>query len=287
MSDTINLMLYSNTSYFSRNEQYSKLNMSVNMYERRNDHKFSLHWHDFYELELIVDGTVTHTVNNHEYHLKRGDIHFITQADFHKITITSPTVTIFNLVFLPKALSSNVMDSILSLGFCHTSLTEKQFNEIYSELQFLLEQYNNIAIAPNTLLLNNSLERVLILFLNTVFPDGYPKATEKRIRPLQNALIYMRENYSRPITLSDVSKAANLETTYFCRYFSSHMNMSFTDYLNKLRCSIASCFLSASDRPIEQIAFDVGYTSASYFSKTFRRFYGISPVAYRRNNGNL
>ncbi len=287
LSDKFDLKLYSQTPYFSRSDLYRDLGLSINTFAVCENQIFTAHWHDFYELELIVDGNVTHTVNNREYQLKRGDIHLITQADFHQLHITSPTVTIFNLVFLPKALSSNVMDSILSLGFCHTSLTEKQFNEIYSELQFLLEQYNNIAIAPNTLLLNNSLERVLILFLNTVFPDGYPKATEKRIRPLQNALIYMRENYSRPITLSDVSKAANLETTYFCRYFSSHMNMSFTDYLNKLRCSIASCFLSASDRPIEQIAFDVGYTSASYFSKTFRRFYGVSPVVYRRNNGNL
>ena len=140
LSDKFDLKLYSQTPYFSRSDLYRDLGLSINTFAVCENQIFTAHWHDFYELELIVDGNVTHTVNNREYQLKRGDIHLITQADFHQLHITSPTVTIFNLVFLPKALSSTVMDSILSLGFCHTSLTEKQFNEIYSELQFLLEQ---------------------------------------------------------------------------------------------------------------------------------------------------
>jgi hypothetical protein len=177
LSDKFDLKLYSQTPYFSRSELYRELGLSINTFAVCENQIFTAHWHDFYELELIVDGNATHMVNNREYQLKRGDIHLITQADFHQLHITSPTATIFNLAFLPASLSPALMENILPLSFSSVSLSDEQFDELFIELKFLLNQYDNIDFLPNTMLLKNAFERVLLLFISYVFPNGVPKCT--------------------------------------------------------------------------------------------------------------
>ena len=46
-----------------------------------------LHWHDFYEIELVTDGVGTHTVNGTAYEWRRGEMHLMRLVDFHEIEL--------------------------------------------------------------------------------------------------------------------------------------------------------------------------------------------------------
>ena len=59
--------------------------------------------------------------------------------------------------------------------------------------------------------------------------------------------------------------------------------MPFSTYLTTSRMTRAKELLAGTDRPITEIAFDVGYNDSNYFSTAFRKHEGISPSQYRKN----
>ena len=59
--------------------------------------------------------------------------------------------------------------------------------------------------------------------------------------------------------------------------------LSPTDYVNQIRLRHASVLLTQSDFSISQIAQNCGFTDSSMFAKAFRRHYGQTPSAYRKN----
>ncbi len=47
----------------------------------------TLHWHDFYEIEVVTDGMGTHTANGKTYEWRRGEMHLLCPVDVHEITL--------------------------------------------------------------------------------------------------------------------------------------------------------------------------------------------------------
>ena len=60
--------------------------------------------------------------------------------------------------------------------------------------------------------------------------------------------------------------------------------MTFTEYLNTVRLNVAKDLLITSNYNLSEIAREAGYTDLSYFSKLFKKEYGISPSKYRKEN---
>ena len=58
--------------------------------------------------------------------------------------------------------------------------------------------------------------------------------------------------------------------------------MTCSTYLTTARMTKAKEFIAGTDRPITEIAFEVGYNNSNYFSTAFRKHEGISPSAYRK-----
>lgn len=59
---------------------------------------------------------------------------------------------------------------------------------------------------------------------------------------------------------------------------------NFTETLRKLRMEEASNLLMKSDDSIEKISEQIGYNSSDHFARTFRKYYGISPLKYRKKH---
>ena len=92
---------------------------------------------------------------------------------------------------------------------------------------------------------------------------------------------YMRKNYSRPITVSDIAAALNLSPKYLSRIYSAHTNSTLIAFLTDLRMKSAAVLLRHTGESISQISREVGYKDPLYFSKAFRRCFHCSPSEYR------
>jgi AraC-like DNA-binding protein len=96
------------------------------------------------------------------------------------------------------------------------------------------------------------------------------------------ALEFMKNNLAEPLTRDEVARACNMSYGYFSKIFHQKTGYTFTDLLNKFRIEKACTLFDQSGLNINQVALECGFTDQSYFSKVFRRYHGISPMAYRR-----
>ena len=92
----------------------------------------------------------------------------------------------------------------------------------------------------------------------------------------------MKNNLAEPLTRDEVARACNMSYGYFSKIFHQRTGYTFTDLLNKFRIEKACTLFDETALNINQVALECGFTDQSYFSKVFRRYHGISPMAYRR-----
>ncbi|MBE6680596.1 MAG: helix-turn-helix domain-containing protein [Ruminococcaceae bacterium] len=100
--------------------------------------------------------------------------------------------------------------------------------------------------------------------------------------PLQvnKILTYIKENYTSPITLEDICRQMNLSKQYCMRIFKKHMNTTINDYILDLRMRHAAYLLSSTYMNVNQAADYLGFSGTSYFSRVFKKYYGVAPSDY-------
>lgn len=92
---------------------------------------------------------------------------------------------------------------------------------------------------------------------------------------------YINENYSEKITLNAIADSVGFSKYYISRLFKQHMGVTIIDYLIKVRLDKAKELLGKGDYSIKQISFMIGYSDPNYFTWSFKKYLGISPIKYR------
>ena len=104
---------------------------------------------------------------------------------------------------------------------------------------------------------------------------------------ISDAKLYMAEHFSdSSLMLQDVAKAVGMSNSRFSTVFSQQNGQTFTEYLIYLRLSKARELLRSTDHRSSQIAFEVGYNDAHYFSYIFKKNIGMTPSEYRSRYQN-
>ena len=104
------------------------------------------------------------------------------------------------------------------------------------------------------------------------------RSSQRTKQVSDSAKRYIEENYQNPdMTITDISKALLLNQTYLRKMFKNEMNMTLTEYITKYRMHKAKKMILETDYKLSRIATEVGYSDVSYFSKCFKKYYGVSP----------
>jgi transcriptional regulator GlxA family with amidase domain len=93
---------------------------------------------------------------------------------------------------------------------------------------------------------------------------------------------WLQANPTHSITVSDMAREAVMEKRTFLRHFKSATGMTPTEYVQQLRIGKARELLQFTKRPVDQVAWAVGYSDAASFRRLFQRLVGLSPGEYRR-----
>lgn len=95
---------------------------------------------------------------------------------------------------------------------------------------------------------------------------------------------YLQHNYMlNDISLDSVSAILNLNASYFSSLFKRTFQVNFLDYLTELRMDAAKELLRDPLRSTAEVASMVGYESANYFTRAFKKKVGMTPTDYRRS----
>jgi len=92
---------------------------------------------------------------------------------------------------------------------------------------------------------------------------------------------FIEENSTDELSLAKVARVANISPTHLSEKFKRVTGMNFVDYVARRRFANACRLLQENDRPVSEIAFEVGFQSLSQFNRVFKRLGGKSPRAYR------
>ena len=98
---------------------------------------------------------------------------------------------------------------------------------------------------------------------------------------IHRAKEFIENHKSDPISLSEVARALNVSTFYFCKLFKKATGINFTEYLSRLRIEKAKNLLLNPNLRVSEIAYEVGFQSLTHFNRVFLRIVGRSPTAYR------
>ena len=99
--------------------------------------------------------------------------------------------------------------------------------------------------------------------------------------PIDNAIHYIRDNVGEPITLDDLAQLTNFSPCYLSHTFKKQTGYAPSEYVINTRLEKAQMLLTHSRKSVNEIAFDVGYSSASSFINVFTRKVGCTPKVYR------
>ena len=95
------------------------------------------------------------------------------------------------------------------------------------------------------------------------------------------ALSAIFENYSSPTSVDELATLCNLSKYHFCRVFKEEMKMTVVQYVTAYRISLAETMLKESDKAIDVIAEECGFSDISYFYRCYKRLRGVSPKKTR------
>ncbi len=103
-------------------------------------------------------------------------------------------------------------------------------------------------------------------------------------RVLAQTLQYMNRHYQEPLTIPELAKQANISCGYFRVLFRETTGSTPSEYLTQLKLKNACMLLYQTNLSIKEIASQVGFSDQLYFSRVFRKQYGIPPQLFRKQN---
>jgi AraC family transcriptional regulator len=110
--------------------------------------------------------------------------------------------------------------------------------------------------------------------------DNHQNEYVTRIHKVQD---YIEENYGKNLSTEELAVVAGFSKYHFNRIFKSVMQEPLSHYVNRIRMEQAVFMLAHfENKNITDIAYELGFTDSAIFSRAFKNYYGLSPIAYRK-----
>ncbi|MBD5509496.1 MAG: AraC family transcriptional regulator [Lachnospiraceae bacterium] len=262
------------------------------------DYSAVSHWHKDLEFIVIKKGTMTYNVNGELYDLYEGSGIMVNSRQLHYgfspehkecefiCILLSPELLSGNEWFYQnyiEPVTENSLYPYLLLSEDNwTNAILGKINRIYSSVALQTEQD-----LPYFTLTGEFLSIMKILFENLDNKTDNTTKESSELISLRNMITYMEEHFSRRITLENLALTGICCKSRCSFLFKKYLHETPMVYLAKLRLRKSLDALLNSDTSITDIAYAHGFCGASYYCETFQKYYGISPLQYRKAQNRL
>ena len=113
------------------------------------------------------------------------------------------------------------------------------------------------------------------------------KTEGRSLSAIDNALQYIRENYSENLSLKSLLELTDYSKSHFIRLFKERTGMNVSEYINKYRIEKACLDLIYTSNNITEIATANGFNNIQYFSRKFREYMKCTPKQYQKKRKKL
>lgn len=279
--------------FFHETKEHTPLDFPYNTYLCSIPMDFKsvkIHWHDEIEIIVIKKGEGTVFVNLTPYTVTSGDIVFIFSGQLHSIEQKDELAMEYeNIIFKPSLLKSSgydfCSDNFLKLLFSGRLEISPVINSTnQKEIQSLIEKIDILQIEKPygyQLGIKGKLFEIMSELVKTCAHSRTKSENSKILDKLKVVLTYISKNYQNPISIEEISAQCFYSKSYFMKFFKEATGMGFISYLNDYRLEIAAGLLKSTSDNIITIAESSGFENLSYFNRSFKKKYGVTPGKYR------
>lgn len=244
------------------------------------------HNHSFFQLIAIRSGFGRVMLEDKEYAIARGKIFLIEPQKTHAVFCDPGSSAPLKMLDIKFSVADRVLFAdLLAVGECFTLEDFSWFGAMFEKILRESEEK-----APHYYaMISNYLESMLIqiirerLSMRPVEDTGLPAKAQESIRGVNIASLmrYIQFNYSKIISLDDLSALAQVNKTTLIQIFKELHGTTPIRYINRIRMQKAKELLVNTDLGVGEIAELIGFQSIHYFSRYFRQKEGCSPIEYR------
>ena len=231
------------------------------------------HSHDFYEIVLVCKGRCTHTINSTVYAHKPDEIIFLRPGDYHSFLSQSEDLRVLSLSVeknefekLCEAYDMRIINLIKNINIPPIVCVPGTFSGIISHLN-VYDEYDC---------------KFVLLYLLKAFICSLNREKYKSPRSLENALREMQRPENLKEGVPALVRASGYSRPQLSRLIKKHRGVTPHEFVLTARLDRAYQSLILSDFPIDEIAWQVGFSSVSHFYKAFKTRFGITPYSLRK-----
>lgn len=251
------------------------------------------HRHNFFELVYICAGTGRQCINQNSFDYGPGHLFLITPEDCHSFDIATTTSFFFlrfNNIYLkdkgPQRQHIERLEYILQNANHRPGCILKHKSDkglVQPVVEAIIREYEEKDLYNKELVqqLVNTLIVVVARNIARQLPEQVNPGTEEKARDI---LRYVQTNiyYPEKLKAGTISERFGISEAYLGRYFKKHTQETLQQYIHLYRTRLIEHRLQYSDKRMNEIAGEFGFTDLSHFNKFFRKQHGISPKAYRQ-----
>ena len=241
--------------------------------------QMSANWHRNPEFLCFLHGEGRVICDGEVFEVKKGDIfvansncmhaiHSDSKIQYHCLIIDADFciengIDIDRITFTPVINARNIHDKYISIT-----------KEIETKGEF-----QNAAIRAALL---NFLVGISREYVQNI--DRHNAGAKKDIvENIKIATVYIKFHLSDKLSLDDIAAQSGLSKFHFSREFKRNVGMTTVNYINTLRCEKARKMLDSGSHKIHEVQEICGFENASYFTRVFKRFCGVTPAEYNKS----
>ena len=242
------------------------------------------HWHRSIEIFAVFEGTLAFFINEEEYPLGSGEFILLNSNEIH--SISSPEANRTIVLQIPMNVLRNVETGEGLILFTHSpkrqdSKIMELIGSMYQELQERGREYEWKVQSDFFML-------VYLLLTKYRKREILPEEIRhyRKLNRLSTITGYIRENYTKELSLEMVADRFGYSPSYLSRMFRKYAQTNYKTYLQNVRIEYGFQELANTDHTIGEIALNNGFPNQKAFTREFKKKYGILPSEYRRGQKN-
>lgn len=231
------------------------------------------HIHTYYEMTLYEPFSGAVSINGKDFDISSPSCVIICPGDSHEISVQENTGSRFIKIGFNTDIPGVELPafSIILQEIAEDNFALALFGEI-------LKKHNN---KPYISHLISCIIHILLVHGEKILPIKSPKGAGIAI----NAAKYLHEHFAEDITLESVASGLSVSPQYLSASFNNSLGQTFSQYLQSLRLQYAAHLLTeAPQKNATEICYESGYNNFSHFSRSFKKYYKMSPREYKNQS---
>lgn len=255
------------------------------------------HLHDWHEIVYIYGGKGVFFIDDYFHNMDEGNLFLIPSNTIHRALPDSTNpVTSTAVFFGTNLLTTESFGDRMSLrGILEELRRKKVYKLVLTSEQQETTRYRLVhlrqELGEERFCYRQVVTMELQLLLLEIIRVAYERVSTFRyvsdlvVSPwITRALVYIEARLSQCIYLSELAELSNMSESYFSKAFKQMTGLNLTEYITTKRIVRARELLEKTDDIIAYVAESCGFSSIPHFHRTFLKYTGMTPAAYRKSN---